>query len=173
MEAEYYPFCYRLDGQVWYLIWYESDPDGVVTIGADRVPVFSSLEALMDYAGQLSLNVEAPSEGPPLDLDEISNRIGGRSLLELDPHHLNYAWNTFDDVMMSIRGTKVGYVRGDREEIDDVYMKLFYSLNLPVLTPEGEYYLPLWDEEEGEIMAQVLREGLGFFEDSILPWPAP
>jgi hypothetical protein len=51
-----------------------------------------------------------------------------------------------------------------------IYDKLFWGNNLPLITPEGERYLPEWSADEVQSLAQILASGLDLFISVVRQW---
>ncbi|RYX81074.1 hypothetical protein EON83_25650 [bacterium] len=172
MTKSYYQLWYRLDNNDRYLIWYDvqeadKELDGIVLDAEGRIPVFTSPEALSDYAQARSLVIEDDDEPLLHDLDVVAHWLETEeweteTLAEINCEEFLAAWNLFADVSRSIKGS----FDGDHDHTGDIYGKLFWGNNLPSLTPEGECYIPDWSEQEQHIIRDVMSQGLQMFRDN-------
>jgi hypothetical protein len=162
MDRKYYILWYRLNGRDSYLIWYSNEIDGVFVDEDDFVPSFNDTHSLLKHANERGISVEA--EGPILlNLDVIGKWLNEKDVGLIDPHSFNGAWNLFDDVSRSIKGS----FDADPQLTQKMYDKLFWGCNLPSVTPERAQYHPSWMPHELKIMRDVLDAGLQMFQRSI------
>jgi hypothetical protein len=68
------------------------------------------------------------------------------------------AWNFLGDALEPTDDG--GQFDAVSDEASDVYEKLFWSCNLPAVTPPGERFLPMWRTEEGDTIRRVLEVGV-------------
>ena len=73
------------------------------------------------------------------------------------------AWNLFEDISHSLKST----FDPDHALTQKIYDKLFYGNNLPVITPEGKFYIPLWTGRELVIIHHVMKTGLEMFRTHV------
>lgn len=113
------------------------------------------------YDHEAALLADLESEGIPVDgsvvnavdVDHARRLIGHRmSRDEIDT--VITAWNALDDLAKAT-GTPLGFFG---RLANRAYDKLFYGLNLPSVTPPGEWYSPAWRPRELAKIDQVLRE---------------
>ncbi len=160
MSNEYFNLWFRLDARDAYLIWFNGEPDGVIVDANGKVPCFPNNEDLLRYACSLNLSVE--TEEPNLhDLDSLASWLEAKDNETVDCKIFLAAWNLFDDVSRSVGGN----FDPGRKKTKKIYNKLFWGNNLPVVTPEGKSYTPLWTKRELKIMREVLSEGLSLFRE--------
>ena len=160
---QFYPVTYISGQEMFILVWYSNDQDGVFIDERGHIPVFRDISRSLAFMTPLGIELTI-EESEPYDLDRL------RAWLE-DPHgqidcsNVLNIWNLIDDIMRSY-GLAQDY-REEYDEADAIYDKLFWGCNLPSVTPEGEHYAPDWSETERSVMACVLGEGLRLFESKI------
>ena len=80
---------------------------------------------------------------------------------EIDCRFLIDFWNMFSDIAFSA-GKELEPVRTRR--INRCYNKLFWGLNLPVVTPEDCEYEPIFMKRERKLIREIMRTSLEIFE---------
>lgn len=162
MTATYYHLLYQLNGTIGYLIWFSNDKDSVVLQPDGLGTCFSSLLHAHTYATAHQLGVQ--EETPVLhDLDLIARWLQCILSADVDCKAFLNAWNLFDNVAVSVGAT----FRPDDTETYTVYEKLFWGSNLPVLTPPGEHYIPVWSDDELLLLRATLANGLALFRSVV------
>jgi|GEM_PF-597888 hypothetical protein len=162
MSRDYYMLKYRWEGDERYLLWYDGDPDGVVVDDEQRVLSFADPMLLRSCAAEKGISV---NEEPPglHDLDRVRQWSAQRDPATLDCGETLSAWNLFIDVRSSVEQRNVVYDEYEQEN-DDLYDKLFWGSNPPILTPEGKSYVPLWSRAELIRIGAVIDTGLRYFQ---------
>lgn len=173
MKKLYYPLWYRLDNRDRYLLWCnvedtDQDLDNVVLDENGKIFVFASLDDLFNYAQSISIEIEKSYELNLHNLDELRRWLKIKRSKTEGPTAINRreflaAWNLFSDVSRSIDGS----FDAEREKTQRIYEKLFWGNNLPSVTPEGRFYVPLWSGKEKRIIKEVLSQGLQMFRNHI------
>ncbi|GAB2588378.1 hypothetical protein [Spirosoma areae] len=168
MTEDYFACWFRLDQLDQYLIWIRGDPDSVL-LDDRHIPVFSSEVALAQYAG--SINIPIVNEEPGLvDLDAAERWLQDTDN-PIDCENLLTAWNLFLDVSCALdvpfKGNRY-YYKHRSPLRDTVYDKLFYGNNIYNLTPDGDYYTPVWSDRERRKIAEIIADGVGMFRRSIV-----
>jgi hypothetical protein len=162
MSREYYNLWYRLDGCDAFLIWYTDEEDGVVVDSDEKALSFQNTEDLLGYAASRGLSVCV--EDPLLhDLDVIAEWLGTGDVRSVNCEDFLAAWNLFEDVSRSVGGS----FDDNRKLTEKIYEKLFWGNNLPIVTPEGKSYEPIWTKRELKIMREVLGSGLLLFRKKV------
>ncbi|MEW5858947.1 MAG: hypothetical protein AB1861_16445 [Cyanobacteriota bacterium] len=159
MTPKYFIFWYRLDQVDSYLIWYENEPDGVILDSTGIVPIFPEIDRLLAYVGSLGLHLEK-QELILLDLDVVKHWLDKQRNTHIDCDRFLCAYNLFSDVALSVDDN--GFDR-DRQRTNSIYNKLFWGNNLPVVTPLGKHYEPIWRDDEIEMLRELLEYGLKMF----------
>ncbi|MGI4789410.1 MAG: hypothetical protein ACRYFS_11245 [Janthinobacterium lividum] len=168
----YYPYWYRLDSADAYLLWYTDvspdgvDPDGVVLDEAGFILTFRHVDDLRQEAARRGLPVEPRVDPEPLDLDAIALWLATARKTNVDCETFLNAWNLFSDLASTIQGGPA-HIDGQRE--GQIYHKLFWGNNLPVVTPPGKHYDPLWSKSDVGKMRNVLGVGMRLFRDRLGP----
>jgi len=161
MEREYY-FCRcRLDQKDRYFIWFSNEEDGVCLNSKNKIVVFNDFESLTRYAERQNIltNDKKPSF---YNFEELENTLNEKSF-NVDCVKFLDAWNLFDDVSRSV-GENFDPAR---KITKNIYDKLFWGNNLPVVTPEGKWYEPNWSKNELEIIRNVLLRGIAIFRNNL------
>ena len=161
MKREYY-FCgCRLDEKDWYFIWFSDEEDGLYLNAENKIAAFNDLESLARYAEKRNLLI-TDSELFFNNLEALEKTLGGKKFAVDCVEFLN-AWNLFGDVSVSVNGD----FNSDHKITYNIYEKLFWGNNLPAVTPEGEWYEPVWSVKELEIMRKVLLSGIALLRDNL------
>jgi hypothetical protein len=156
MKRKYFVVDCRLDGVASYLIWYNNDVDGLAVRSDGSISLFREPSTLSSYAAQhgLEFEDEVPSV---IDLDAIARWLGDPRPDAIDCELFLNAWNLFDDVASSVGCSSF---RRDSRRASLPYGKLFWGINIPVMTPSGEHYEPVWSDEEVETIQKILGDGI-------------
>jgi hypothetical protein len=163
MSREYYNLRFRLDACEAYLIWFSDERDGVVLQADGKVPCFSCVDDLMQYAVLRNFSVD--SEDANLhDLDAIARWLAGSATETVECVNFLNIWNLFDDFSRSVAGN----FDAERKLTNKIYDKLFWGNNLPAVTPVGKHYDPIWTKRELKIMREVLGVGLTLFRERLV-----
>jgi hypothetical protein len=158
-----YACWYKLDETFAFFIWYSNERDGVVLDKDDYIVTVQTVPQLSRFAQRRNLIIE-DQEPTFYDLDFVSRWVQKASENEIDcPRFLN-AWNLFTDVASSLGDATFP---GNERRFKPIYDKLFWGNNLPSMTPPGEFFVPDWDDQEFEQMAEVLSYGLHMFRNHI------
>jgi hypothetical protein len=157
----YFPLLYRWRGGLRLLLWQSGDTDSVCVNSDGYLYSFSSPADLNSFADANQMRIE--DEEPRLhDLDSIETWIGGQKS-DVDCVATLNAWNLFCDVANSVENPlKENFEKIDAE-MSDVYDKVFWSNNLPAVTPPGKKFVPTWSAEELQALAALLSAGLIMF----------
>lgn len=162
MSHQYYNCWFRLDTHDSYLIWFTDEEGGVITDANGKVPCFLKTEDLFCYASSLNLPIVAVEPLLP-DLDFVASWLKTKDEMA-DCKKLLNAWNLFEDVSHSVGGN----FDIDRKLTVNIYEKLFWGNNIPVVTSVGEKYEPKWSKRELKITREVLANGLSIFREKII-----
>jgi hypothetical protein len=159
-SREHYVIAVRRHEQVHFLLWFDDQPDGVVTADGRLVAFASDAEARA-HADSVALAV-SPNESAYFDLDELSAWVAAPNPYRIKPDDLLNAWNLLLDVVRTLEDelalARFGSCR-------DTYLTLVSCCDLPAAGfPTGER---LTQEECGRA-AVALRHGLACF-DAALP----
>jgi hypothetical protein len=166
IESQYCVIALKLEGRTWYLIWISgSDHPDQVLEEAGRVLVFDDRESLCRHAEGHHIDLAASKLEPVFDIDAVADWVKGDE--EPDPVVLLNAWNLAWDIANST-GVAFNHRGGDR---DDVYDKVFWSNNLPAMTPPGERYEPQWLPNELELLREVMSEAVHLVRSAVAPHP--
>lgn len=158
----YYPLWYQLDTKQQYLIWVTdlgSDAKDVVLLDMNGcLLTFNHLSSLYEYTVSKKLTI---SEEPLtlFDLDRISNWIHNPLVSAVDCVEMLNAWNLFSDLWQSVKQNRSQFHATEKSNLS-IYNKLFYGNNLLGIVPDGEYYIPEWDQDEIARLRDVLAAGL-------------
>jgi len=73
------------------------------------------------------------------------------------------AWSLFADLSRSV----AGQFDTDRALTNKIYDKIFWGNNLPAVTPDGEHSVPVWTNDELNILGKILDDGLSLFRNAV------
>ena len=170
MKENHLASWFRLDKVDQYLIWIYGDPDSVLLDGSSRIPVLRSELDLARYAHSRSIQIV--NEVPILQDLDAAERWLQTINRPIDSVHLLAAWNMFLDVSYALDVPFKGnwYYSEARDTVRDrVYDKLFYGNNVYNLTPGGEYYIPVWSDQERNKIAEIITDEFTLFRRHIIP----
>jgi hypothetical protein len=158
-DRKYYPFVFRLDGRVRWLLYYSNEPDGFDLL-AGHFRLFESLDALKANLRARRIDLEEEQEEATLfDLDGLAAWLARPSSATLDASALLNAWNVFTDAAAS-----VGENLPDRgDDKDRLYDRLFHFGGPAWHTGRQEGVVGSWTPEEVARLTQVLGRGLDVF----------
>lgn len=151
---EYYPVEIKLNSSVRYLIWYTDENDGFLSKLSKPI-TFMDKNKLEQYANSETIRLE--SEFTIYDFNIIKKWIEN-TLAPIDCESILDVWNFFSDLLKSVNYTFKGDL--DIDNTVDVYNKLFYGLNLPIMQKNGEQYNPNWDEKDIQKLKEILLDGI-------------
>ena len=162
MDNAYYNLWFRLDARDAYLIWFTGEPDGVLVDANGKAICFLSNEDLLRYASSLNLSVRT-EESKLHDLDFVASWLAAKEDETVNCKIFLATWNLFDDISRSVSGN----FDANRKKTNKIYEKLFWGNNIPVVTPEGKSYTPLWTKRELKTIREVLGAGLSLFREKV------
>jgi hypothetical protein len=142
-----------------YTLWYTNDVDGLLCKDG-KVIYFKNESELNDYAIKNNIKIE-PDEIAIYDVDKIKKILSDKEKI-IDCEYILDIWNMIADIAKTINLS----FYGNNKEIVYIYSKLFYGNNLPSINTPNKKYIPIWDEEEKQIILNVLNECYGIFEIS-------
>lgn len=125
--------------------------DGHLVVGRD----ISDLLRRLAEAGHRPERAVTDEDFPRcIDFDHV------RRAVEREPAEASYssvldAWNLLDDALLASGKP----LRFQGRLAETAYDKLFWGLNLPSLTPEGEEYHPTWRRKEWRKVRQLMIRG--------------
>lgn len=164
MTRTYFRLWYRLDDTDAYLIWFSNGQDGVVVQPDGMAPSFPNESSLRAYAVTHQLPIE--EELPILhDLDVVVRWLRRTLSTDTDCDQFLAAWNLFSDISNSIGG----HFNADHGRTYPVYEKLFRGNNLPIFTPPGKQYTPIWTDDEVLLLRETLAVGVALFRSVVKP----
>ena len=149
------------------MIWFSDEPvDGLVTDASAHNPkilVFKDKADAKRHAD--NQNITLVDEEPILqDFDLIASWLENITD-EIDCKEFLNCWNMFTDVATTLKVEFKGDKKGKAR--NRIYDKLFFGNNIPAITPEGEKYLPKWTIEEVGLIAEIMKQGLMMFRNSL------
>jgi hypothetical protein len=162
LKNKYYIVKFRLNNKDSYLIWCTNDIDKVLTTTNGKILHFPNKQSLLAYAANNKITI-VPEEPAFYNLDSVSEWIKTGNTKNVNCNKLNNAWNLFQDISLSVN---VAF-DSKKEITDTVYEKLFWGCNLPVVTPEGKSYVPIWSQKEIKILKNILSVGIKLFKESL------
>jgi hypothetical protein len=137
-----------------FLIWYSDDIDGFVVNG-NKILNFNSREDAIRFAEKNK--IELNESITVFDFANMDSKITNTHVSE-NCRVLFDIWNLFGDISNSTNQNFIG--NSDDEVTRVVYEKLFYGINLKVITKDMDEYHPKLDEEEREKCLAIFQNGL-------------
>jgi hypothetical protein len=147
-----------------FLIWYSDDIDGFV-VKENKIVSFNSSEDATSFAAKSKIELnESITNYDIFDFTNIDNKITNTHVSE-NCRDLFDIWNLFGDIANSTNQNFIG--NSDDEVTRAVYEKLFYGINLRVITKDMDEYHPKLDEEEREKCLAIFQNGLDILNQII------
>ncbi len=163
-SVKWFPLAYRLDGRIRYLVWCDDSSAPLLLDAAGQIASCGMLAEVTARAARLHLPLGL--EPPPLyDLDRLTVQLATLRPSTIDCALLLDSWNLFTDVGASLRWS---HFDPKRRRTQKLYEKLFWSNNLPAVTPAGEHYRPIWSVREARGARIVLTDGLRLFRNNVV-----
>lgn len=146
-----YISSFHLNGNT-LLFLQRSDPDGILLDEHFRLVTFDS----PDDGQRLAADAELAygGTGARYDLDAALEWCRVPSGTTVDCDAFIGVWNLLNDICLSVPWLFEPFRRG---RYNIVYNKLFWGLNLPVFTPEGKHWTPVWRESQVQDIRRVLK----------------
>jgi hypothetical protein len=162
MSREYYIYPYRFNNKDSYLIWFSNEEDGVIVNENGIVPSFDNIKDLQVYSEENKISVDIESS-KLLNLDLIQKWLTeDKSEIE-DYNNFLDAWNLFGDFSKSIDES----FDADKKNTNKIYDEIFWGCNIPVVTPVGKSYKPIWTKKELKIIRKTLNFGFQMFTERV------
>ncbi|MDR2522495.1 MAG: hypothetical protein LBC93_02175 [Synergistaceae bacterium] len=139
-----------------YCVWYSFDDCGFA-VKDDQVLCFDDVSSLKSYCHEHQITID--DDGGDLDsynVGTILDWLGGK-IPGFDYQILLNFWNITTDIAESVSVDFYGDTDG---LVLDVYKKVFYANNLPILKGDGEDFIPTWDEEELLELKKVMQDAV-------------
>lgn len=151
--------CYtcrvRLNELLFFVAWYDGNPDGFLCAASGDLLVAETLHALEAAAGVTPV-AEEPAD---YDFDRIRTWCASPEATRVDCKSLLDAWNFFDDMAGLHGGADTPYTRLSRAAAG-CYDKVFWGSNVPAVTPAGERFIPSWEPAQLDSIRAVMGAGL-------------
>ena len=146
---EYFLVSVKYLDQHLYLIWYMDDIDGVIMAGSN-ILCFNQKSDLVEYCSENGIILEFADEFTTADFDAA---INGLQQGIVDSKMILECWNLIDDIMLSLNDEEI---ENNKIEEERLYKKVFWSSNVPAVTPEGSMFTPSWSPEELDILIEFI-----------------
>ena len=161
----------RLQDSNFVLLCFSEDKDGVLLDGRDCVLCLKDKDEAERYCHANGLILRTTS--PNYDIDQVMVTLELKRRTTSEPitwernecNGVINAWNLFSDVNLSLGMKSLG----DSTALNDVYEKLFFGMNQPAITPEGQCYAPGFSKEELALLEKILNEYIQVFLNSVKP----
>ncbi|MDE5621250.1 MAG: hypothetical protein K2O29_08370 [Ruminococcus sp.] len=141
-----------------FLIWYEDENnENCIYTSGGQVVSFWTEENARQKAEKLGITV---TDTCFFDVERLVYWIEMHQN-EIDCDFLIDFWNIFSDIAYSV-GKELEPVRTKCS--DKCFNKLFWGLNLPVVTPENCEYEPVFTKRERKLIREIICTGLEIFE---------
>jgi hypothetical protein len=167
-ETTYWLKPFLMSGRNRLVITYDNDVSGIVMNEEGRILTFADEAEAREYAGARRIATVGTFD-VELDLGRIEQWLFYPETETIDCDLFLDAWNFFTDVAASLHDCGFD---DDKEWSNLAYDKLYFS-SVPIkLNPDIERYVPKWDDEDVEILAEVLYDGFLTFAHSLDPHPS-
>lgn len=149
----YYIVCFELEQLKRYLLWYSNmeDKEQFVLKADGQVLYFENLKELKQYCVKESLQID----------DEIAyftlHRTVDYSKMDIDCSKVLNLWNIISDFAYTVGEKFIGDDK-ERNEIDEVYTKLFRGCNIKAM--EQPFYHSVWDVDSRQVLDKVMKDGI-------------
>lgn len=143
-----------------FLIWYSDDQDGFL-LHQQKLLMFQNYIDAKAFVKEQGICLE--DEMAIIDLSKINDFINNINLSESCSNLINI-WNFFADLANSLSEDFVG--NHEEEFVIDIYRKLFYGSNLPVL--RNEEYHPVLSDEEKQKCKEIFLNGLSIVDKQMI-----
>jgi hypothetical protein len=157
---EYYKVAFIYKTRYLYTLWYTNDVDGLLNENG-KIKYFNNENELNNYCINKKINIEFDSI-EIYNIDKI-NKIKSDIYVNIDCEYILNLWNITTDIAKTIGATFYG---NKKNEIINVYDKIFFGNNLPSVRGDGEEYIPSWNKKEINILIKVLEDCYKIFEQS-------
>ncbi|WP_172193779.1 hypothetical protein [Saccharibacillus qingshengii] len=164
---EYSPIVFRIEGRLFWCIWYTDKKDGDEEDGflieADRLKTFDSRETLDSY-GEATNKELTDLEIAFFDVDRLRQEFDQiEDTRTVDCHRFLNFWNMVSDAACSLKRS----FYGDQEEVTPVYHRVFYGTNPPTLRKGGEYFTPTWTNVDLKVLQAVFEDGIKLLKSAL------
>lgn len=149
---KYYIIIFYLEQHHYYTLWYTDDVDGFIISAEGNIVYFEDEVLIKKFARDNEIY-----------LDDETTEIFCNELFNIDDNNIHCNdiltfWNIVSDMARSAGKLFLGDYK--HSNISDIYNKLFYGCNLPVIKQEGESYYPIWNHKEVLLLQKVINNGL-------------
>lgn len=165
MSSEHliYVVCLLVSSKKYFLLWRDCgpDPDRYVSLpDSTRLLVARTSKEVLALAVKSGMHVE--KHAPVLvDLDAgwraLAGLRSGRRSSQAVCRVLLNAWNALEDMARTMEIAIHEENPRSAKLLQKTYDKLFYGNNIPAVTPAVETYLPVFSDQERQLMRTSLR----------------
>lgn len=142
-----------------FLVRFGDDNGSILVDPNMKVIAFSSHEEAKEFCNR-NLAINSTRYSRSINLIPIINWTKSGHFSKPNCNQCLSAWNLFKDAAFSI-GDK--HYESLNKKFGHVYEKLLWGNNLPTLTPEGNFFIPNWIEEEFSEIYKVIDYGMSIF----------
>ncbi len=156
-EYDYFSQLFIIDDKRYYSIWCQYDGSDEskkdkVMLEDNKVLTFTEKSDLIRYAERVGITI--------IEDEEFRNDIHVMKRFRYrrrkkDCIYLINIWNMVSDINYSL-GRKT-FAECRNSDVDNIYDKMFYGLNLPAITPEGEEWLPTFTNREEKLINELYK----------------
>jgi hypothetical protein len=159
MDKTYHALPFSLKTQRRYLLYIVNDKNSFVSNNG-VIETYSSRDSLCQRAIELGFQI-VPTDWSGLDLNKLHKWLSKPTKKRISCVRFLNLWNIFDDFATQL------HLEFDPNHIatQNVYDKLFFGSNMPSVTPKGQFYAPIWSDDEVEQIQRVLEAGLQMFQE--------
>ena len=154
--GNYYPLKIILQSINYYCLWHSDDKDTII-MRNNSILSYSEASDLNEYCQNLGIITN--TEITEYNLDQFYEWLSSDKTNIDCKEFLNF-WNIANDLAYS--AGDIFY--GDNDDAYNVYDKLFHGNNLPSVNTSPYKYIPVWPDDEIEVIEKAIQSGLSLFE---------
>jgi hypothetical protein len=144
---------FRYPENSFYCIWCDTDIE-VFLLVSEKLFYREQLGDVKEYCyvNEIGLLNDAATIYNVGEIEKWANS----NLKEIDVSQILTFWNIIDDYAKAL---EIEF-SGNKDEMWDIYEKIFYGNNLPSINTSGSLYKPKWTKKELLLIKGVIEEGL-------------
>ena len=155
---EYYSLIFIIKKKEYFCIWYSDEKDGFIK-ESNQIIFFDNNEQLNEYATSKNINIEKGIT--ILNIDNATNWLS-LDQKNIDCKYFLDFWNIITDLANSVGIEFHG--NSDKAIVNEIYNKLFYGNNIPVVKGDGEEFIPDWSTEEMNELSDIITDGIALIK---------
>jgi len=168
LKIKFYPLHYKLNKKNRYMIFQmgtDSEDLYYVNEKTKKIPIFSKLKYLKQYAKKHNIKIVNNFKPIPHDLDIVFKWVNTHKK-NLECNEVLTAWNFFIDLAntFSFDNDNLQAYKEKAPKAYKIYEKIFIGTNLPSVTKNNPPYHPKFNKKELKLIRNVLTYGFKKFK---------